>query len=440
MSSRIVLFCLPFLLSASSVPAQDALNPPAVSGYVTHITSPTQFDVNGSHITCDGSTMFGTEKHGIKDSTTTPPRLYIGEAINVYGTGHRKTHTVNATDVVLPVAAPSQLSGLAIITLIPSPASTVKTQPGELLVRADGYRILITPKTATKFDSPLTSLSSITANTWITYEGKLRPDGVLVADSAAFRANVIPKGEDKLRTKAEYDPKAVDPKDKQSGISKEFLGIEVKRIPPYNDPAMQARIERIGASLIPAYQRNLSADDPTKINFRFQLIDEPKWRDAVTLPSGIVLVPRQVVERMQNDSQLATVLADNIACALEKQLYRVLPAVHKMTAAQLAGDAGGFFVPGLSLATLAANYGAASTIGRHIEEQSGRVSLNLLHDAGYDIYEAPKAWWLLAPKKPKDISEIHLPERAAYLYSFIGETWHNQSLKPPPTTLLSSVD
>lgn len=105
----------------------------------------------------------------------------------------------------------------------------------------------------------------------------------------------------------------------------------------------------------------------------------------------------------------------------------------------ISGDAGGFFVPGLSLVTLAANYGAASTIGRHIEEQSGRVSLNLLHDAGYDIYEAPKAWWLLAPKKPKDISEIKLPEHAAYLYSFLGETWRTYPLTAaPPAALLSS--
>lgn len=365
MSPRTALFCLAFLLPASSIPAQDALDRPTVSGYVTHVSSPTQFEVNGSHIVCDGSTMFGTEEHGIKNSTTTPPRLYIGEAIKVYGTSHRKTHTVSATDVVLPVAAPGQLSGQAIISLVPSP---VKPQPGTLLVRADGYRILITPKTTTKFEAPLSSLSGITANIWITYEGKLRPDGVLVADNAAFRANIIPKGEDKLRTKAEYDPKTVDPKDKQSGISKAFLGTKAKKIPPYNDPAMQARIERIGASLVPAYQKSLSANDPTKINFRFQLIDEPKWNGAATLPNGIILVPRQVVERMQNDSQLAAVLADGIACALEKQLYRVLPAVHKMTAAQLAG------MPAASLCPVSASLPSRQTTARRLP--SGVISKN----------------------------------------------------------------
>ncbi len=79
---------------------------------------------------------------------------------------------------------------------------------------------------------------------------------------------------------------------------------------------MQARVDAIGATLVAKYQRDLPDADETKINFRFQLIDNKKWHDAVALPSGIILIPHQVVERLQNDSQLATVLADNIATVL----------------------------------------------------------------------------------------------------------------------------
>ena len=190
---------------------------------------------------------------------------------------------------------------------------------------------------------------------------------------------------------------------------------------------MQARIERIGASLIPSYQHDLPDTDPTKINFRFQLIDQPKWHDAITLPDGIILVPRQVIERLQNDSQIATVLADNIACALEKQTFRQIPARRKMTAAEIAGTAGGFFVPGLGLATDIANNRAAAIILRHTEEQSGRVSLVFLRNAGYDISEAPLAWWLLAPNKSQPMINTPLPYRAAYLYQTIGTAWRSTS-------------
>ena len=84
---------------------------------------------------------------------------------------------------------------------------------------------------------------------------------------------------------------------------------------------MQARIDRIGSSLIPVYQRNLPDADPVKIPFKFQLIDATNWKDALTLPTGIILIPFELIERLQNDSQVATLLADNMAVALEKQNY-----------------------------------------------------------------------------------------------------------------------
>lgn len=412
--------------------------PPAVTGYVTQISSPTNFDVNGTHVLCNDKTEFGSKIEASTFISRAPQNHYIGEAVNVYGEFDKKTHTMTASKVVVSPPSSNDRSGIGIIDFLPPSNSSFKSR--DFMLRADGYRILITPKTQTTFTSPLTSLTNVKTNVWIKYTGKLRPDGTVVADTATFTANAIPEGEDKLRTKNEYDPKAVDPKNKQSGISKYFLGTNIKKIPPYSDPAMQSRIDRIGASLIPEYQRNLPASDPTKIDFRFQLIDQPKWHDAMTLPNGIILVPRQVVERLQNDSQLATVLADNIACAIEKQTFRVLPKYQTMGAAQLASDAGGIFVPGLGVATGIANYRIAAAILRHTEEQSGRISLFYLHDAGYDIQQAPLAWWLLAPKKPKDIHGIDMPERAAYLYSVIGQTWRNDPVKSQSSgNLLSST-
>jgi hypothetical protein len=62
---------------------------------------------------------------------------------------------------------------------------------------------------------------------------------------------------------------------------------------------------------------------------------------------------------------------------------------------------------------------------RKEQHQSGRVSLGLLKNAGYDIDQAPVAWWLLASRKPRPVSEIAIPDRATYLYRTLGEVWHN---------------
>lgn len=416
--AALLVICVPVALPEQS-------KPPAIVGYVTAVTSSTAFDVNGTHILCDGSTQFSVmDAKGNDLILSTPGDRYIGQPVDVYGKANKKRYTIHATQVVTHPPDDVKLSGMAIIDDVPDNTAQAK---GERLLRADGYLILVTSKTQTTFTAPLTSLADVGTNVWIKYTGKQRPDGVLVADTAVFAKNVVVKSEDKLRTKNEYDPKAVDSSKKQGAVSKYLIGVNPKKIPPYDDPAMQARVERIAQSLVPAYQRGLSDTDVTKINFRFQLVDEPKWRDTWTLPNGITLVPKQLVERMQNDSQLAAVLASDIACAIEKQTFREIPNYQSMTAAQIAGDIGGAFVPGLGIATGLANYKAQTVITRHVEEQSGRVSLVLLHDAGYDIFQAPLAWWLLAPKKPAPMLDTPLPERAAYLYQTIGTTWRSDA-------------
>ena len=162
--------------------------------------------------------------------------------------------------------------------------------------------------------------------------------------------------EAKLLEKNKYDPQAVDPDAKQNIAEWLILGIDPKKIPPYQDVAMQARIDRIGSSLIPAYQRSLPTSDPSRIRFRFQLIDATNWKDAFASPSGIILVPFQIVNYLQNDTHLATVLADNVARVLEKQTYRGQRGREKMTIAEIAsGVLGGLSTLGAATTLLRAS-------------------------------------------------------------------------------------
>ena len=108
-----------------------------------------------------------------------------------------------------------------------------------------------------------------------------------------------------------------------------------------------------------------------------------------------------------------------------------------MTAANLASSAVGAFVPGVGTVTSIATYSRSESIHNDLLNQSGRVSLGLLHDAGYDITQAPIAWWLLAKNSAHDISSIPIPPRAANLYKSLGTTWHNytEALTAPAPAL-----
>jgi hypothetical protein len=119
-----------------------------------------------------------------------------------------------------------------------------------------------------------------------------------------------------------------------------------------------------------------------------------------------------------------------MACVLEKQAYKLQPTRHKMSATQAAGDVAGFFVPGLALATMAANSSVAHDLRAQLQRQSSRVALFLLQDAGFDISQAPLAWWRLASSH--EITDTRMPPHAGYVYKALGETW--RSAKEPQAT------
>ncbi len=59
-----------------------------------------------------------------------------------------------------------------------------------------------------------------------------------------------------------------------------------------------------------------------------------------------------------------------------------------------------------------------------MEEQRARVALALMADAGYDPWQAPEAWRLLAPKKrPKDPDSLAYPERSGYQLRFLDQQY-----------------
>ena len=230
---------------------------------------------------------------------------------------------------------------------------------------------------------------------WIAFHGKQQPEGIILADKVIASENTVGKSEQKLIDKTDYDPTAIDPDTGQTLLSKAFLGIDPHKIPPYEDHTMQLRLTAVGERLIPAYQRALPATDSTKINFRFQLIDQGSWRQPLTLGSGIILVPFQLVDRMQNDSQLAALLANSIA-------YRARKASHRHPVLSQTSARGGRTHHGRrTLRSHSARQrrnrnqppfpseSPAAKLLRQQDEERLRVSLFLLDDAGFDIDEAP---------------------------------------------------
>jgi hypothetical protein len=325
----------------SAFPATIAIaqvQPLPLVGFVTRAISFADFDANGLHVLFTRETRVRVGNTFLSDPATSGSP-YVGQTVSIIGKQQRAKHQIQAEEIVFLPVPERKVTGFAVIDRVLSPVDSK-----EILVRADGYPILVNASTQVTFKTPLASVSEVTTNIWIAFHGKLREDGTVLAETAIFTPNIVQDREDKLLAKTDYDPSAVPDDSKQNVARRFFLGVDLKKIPPVHDAAMQARINRIGESLIPGYQRDLLDTDETKIDFRFQLVDQPKWHDAVTTPGGVILVPRHIVERLQDDSQLAAVLADNIGTALEKQTYLAMPKNQAIVAAKLGGTAAGFFV------------------------------------------------------------------------------------------------
>ena len=147
------------------------------------------------------------------------------------------------------------------------------------------------------------------------------------------------------------------------------------------------------------------------------MVEEKDIRSALSCHEGLVLVPVTVINRLRSEDQLAAVLADGVAASLQLGQariavdWRVLWEEAGFAALSAAGGPWGLGYAGGMVGNAIVNH----TMQRKLENQRGRVALSLMSDAGFDPWQAPEAWRLLAPEKPpKDPSKLKYPDRAGY--------------------------
>jgi hypothetical protein len=332
---------------------------------------------------------------------------------------------MKATTVLVHDDWDQKLSGIGVITrVVLSPA------PSTAVYESDGYLIRITPSTKLDFLGDLDSLADVSTNTWLHFGGKRGNDGVLEAAKAQFipakptefkalkglevaTVKTRPAGEkDVAMTSVGKGTPAV-PDDGVALQQDEELkiGLGHWHTLPADQP-LQQRVHRIGMALVPAYQRTMADDDPSKIHFRFFAIDNSKLQGSICLLDGAVLVSKQTVDRLKSDGELAAVIADGVACNLQRQAARAVVAMRKELGVDLAVDVALAFVPG---AGFAFNSGIADREIVVMQEERLRIALALMNDAGYDPWLAPEAWRLVVPKKlPADLASLTYPDISCY--------------------------
>lgn len=411
-----------FLASSASCAGQDQ-GGFAVDGYITAVSSPNGFDVNGTHVTTSAETVYGLigDKTPHHDSPL-QDAVKVGAYVRVAGSTEKQSKTATASAVYFRDDWDKKLAGFGVIDKV------IEAGP-EPLYEADGYRIRIASGTESRFSKGLNAQADVGTNTWVKYEGKRNETGELVATRAEF----VPARQGKIKPIPQQDSMPSQDSLIDANGKLESLRTKVRlsdaggpcgwhRVPA--DKALQERVLRVGLSVVPAYQKQLPDDSPSKIHFRFYAVDDVKIRSEivcnvgfVATPSnlGLVLVPKQVVERLGSDDELAAVMADGVAFNMQQQSARLIAEWRELFGAEAAGGIAEAFVPGFNFANEIGVDILAHKIEMRMEEQRGRVALALMTDAGYDPWQAPEAWRLLAPKNlPSDVSAVKYPSRSGY--------------------------
>ena len=162
------------------------------------------------------------------------------------------------------------------------------------------------------------------------------------------------------------------------------------------DPMLQAYVEGIVCRLAPEHCPNI----------RVYIVRTPHF-NATMAPNGVMQVWTGLLLRMQNESQLAYVLAHELAHYVRRHSLQNWRRVRD------TGNAMAFF----GLLTAAAGVGFVGSIGQLIaastlfaynrdqEREADDIGIRMMTEAGYDPREASKAWSGLMAERGEDGKE-----------------------------------
>ena len=162
----------------------------------------------------------------------------------------------------------------------------------------------------------------------------------------------------------------------------------------YQDAEIENYLNQIAEKLQP---NSISAD----ISFQIKVIKDPKL-NAFALPNGVIYIHTGILARMENEAQLAALLAHEMTHCTHRHSLKTLRNIKDRTQAKSATVR--------ELAQLLGITGSIASINgytRELETEADRVGLDLAVKANYDPNEVLKLFELL--KQENEIEGVEEP-------------------------------
>jgi predicted Zn-dependent protease len=206
----------------------------------------------------------------------------------------------------------------------------------------------------------------------------------------------------------------------------------------YHEEALDTYLNQIGRATLPA------GLEPERVKWNFQVLRDP-MPNAFAFPNGTIFVQTGLLSLLENEDQLASVLAHEITPVTDRHAYlHYRDYRKKMTVANIVsyisrfapgGNAwgaaiqlGGALVPSIMSASI-------NGYRRELERDADIYSFNKLIEGDYDPREMPNTFRLLERKDEVDVEKAYyndhptLEDRIKYVSDLV--TSKSPSMIPP---------
>ena len=170
----------------------------------------------------------------------------------------------------------------------------------------------------------------------------------------------------------------------EEDMAREFMRVVVKHYELIKDPMLITYLNQVGKKIV-------AAASPDFFKYKFHLIKQNTY-NAFASPAGNIFLNSGLFEALDNEEELAGILAHEIAHAQCRHISQRIERSPKMNFLTLAGIAAGIFLgmggsataaSAVTIGSMATNQSIALAYSREDEMQADQIGLNYLTAAGY---------------------------------------------------------
>jgi predicted Zn-dependent protease len=221
-------------------------------------------------------------------------------------------------------------------------------------------------------------------------------------------------------------------------MAQEFLRVVQAYFPIVRDPTIAAYVDNLGRKILASFPEQ-------PFHYRFFVIKDDVY-NAFATPAGNVFVYTGLIAAMNDEEELAGILAHEIAHVYCRHISQKIERSKKINMATLAGIAAGLFLGAagggaaastVTMGSLAAGQSAELAYSRENEIQADQIGLDYLNKAGYsgqglmDILNKIRAkQWYGSDIIPQYLmTHPAVEDRIAYLDTLLAS--RKVEIKPP---------